>query len=88
MGNVVDMLHFNKTITWNGKTIELFPPVFNVADSAITVGIILILLFQKRFFKEDQKEEKDAQDGDEKLEETTVTILHKDEESAPHQPAV
>jgi signal peptidase II len=89
MGNVVDMLHFNKTITWNGKTIELFPPVFNVADSAITVGIILILLFQKRFFKEDDKEENDTQeDGGEKLEETTVTILHKDEESAPQQPAV
>lgn len=50
MGNVVDMLHFTKTITWNGKEIELFPPVFNVADSAITLGIIFILLFQKRFF--------------------------------------
>lgn len=50
MGNVVDMFHFDRTITWNGKTIELFPPVFNVADSAITVGILLILFFQKRFF--------------------------------------
>lgn len=68
MGNVVDMLHFEKTITWNGKTIELFPPVFNVADSAITIGIILILLFQKRFF-EVKKE-------DETAEETTVTIKH------------
>lgn len=55
MGNVVDMFHFDRTITWNGKTIELFPPVFNVADSAITVGIILILLFQKRFFPNEKE---------------------------------
>lgn len=50
MGNVVDMFHFSKEITINGKTTEIFPPVFNVADASITCGILLILLFQKRFF--------------------------------------
>lgn len=72
MGNVVDMLHFTKTITWNGRTIELFPPVFNVADSAITSGIILILLFQKRFFESTTKVQ----------EETTISVLHQEEEKA------
>jgi signal peptidase II len=65
------MFHFDKTITWNGNTIELFPPVFNVADSAITVGIIIILLFQKRFFENlDKSKEEKASD------ETTITINH------------
>jgi signal peptidase II len=57
MGNVVDMFHFTKVVhfpnwfpVWGGQTRELFPPVFNIADSAITMGIIVILLFQKRFF--------------------------------------
>jgi len=50
MGNVVDMFHFSKEITINGKTHEIFPPVFNLADASITSGILLILLFQKRFF--------------------------------------
>jgi len=31
-------------------------PVFNIADSAISVGVFLILVFQKRFFKEKQTE--------------------------------
>jgi signal peptidase II len=58
-GNVVDMLHCTKYITFpdwmpwvGGQTSALFPPVFNIADSAISVGIVLLLLFQKRFFAE------------------------------------
>lgn len=38
-GNVVDMLHFS-----------FFPPVFNIADSAITIGVIILVLWQKSFF--------------------------------------
>jgi signal peptidase II len=50
MGNVVDMFHITKEVTIGGKTWEVFPPVFNLADSSISCGIILILLFQRRFF--------------------------------------
>jgi signal peptidase II len=57
MGNVVDMIHFTKTITWGDRTYEIFPPIFNVADSAITLGIVFILLFQRRFFKPDESEQ-------------------------------
>lgn len=59
MGNVVDMFHFCKQVTfpewfpfWGGQTREVFPPVFNVADSSITLGIIGIMIWQKKFFKE------------------------------------
>jgi signal peptidase II len=30
----------------------IFPPIFNVADSAITIGVLMILLFQRRYFRE------------------------------------
>lgn len=57
MGNVVDMFHFSKEVTYpewfpfvGGRTREIFPPVFNLADASITCGILIILLRQKKFF--------------------------------------
>ncbi len=63
-GKVVDMLYFpiiNANYpSWvpfvGGNSFEFFSPVFNIADAAISIGVIAILLFQKRFFKpEDEK---------------------------------
>lgn len=57
-GCVVDMLHF-PLVDWNvpesfpligGKHIEFFKYIFNVADSAITVGAIFLLIFRKKAF--------------------------------------
>jgi len=57
-GCVVDMLHF-PLVDWNvpenfpiigGKHIEFFKYIFNVADSAITVGAALLLIFRKKAF--------------------------------------
>ena len=54
MGNVVDMLHF--TLHWpswmpfNLANSEVFPPIFNIADAAISIGVIWILIRQKTFF--------------------------------------
>ncbi|MBK1895055.1 lipoprotein signal peptidase [Chryseobacterium paridis] len=57
-GCVVDMLHF-PIVDWNvpesypligGKHIEFFKYIFNVADSAITVGAIFLLVFRKKAF--------------------------------------
>lgn len=58
-GRVVDMLHFPLIdTTWpewmpwvGGKTFRFFEPIFNLADSMISVGIITLLLFQNRMLK-------------------------------------
>ena len=58
-GKVVDMFYFpllegnfpGWLPFWGGDHYVFFRPVFNVADSAITVGITLILLFQRKYFK-------------------------------------
>ena len=59
-GKVVDMLyfpiirdaHFPKWVpVWGGEDFEFFRPIFNLADAAISTGVITILLFQKRFIK-------------------------------------
>ena len=56
-GLVVDMIHvklFN--FHWGDTAYEFFPFIFNIADSAITIGVFLILIFQKVFFKEEVKD--------------------------------
>ena len=58
-GKVVDMLYFpiikgnwpHWFPIWGGREFIFFRPVFNIADSAITTGVFIILFFQKRFFK-------------------------------------
>ncbi|SJN31208.1 lipoprotein signal peptidase [Sphingobacterium faecium] len=63
-GKVVDMLYFpliegtfpSWLPIWGGQEFLFFRPVFNIADSAISVGVILILLFQKKYFKEEKEE--------------------------------
>ncbi|MFM7310457.1 MAG: signal peptidase II, partial [Flavobacteriales bacterium] len=57
MGNVVDMFHFTVRWPWGENPDEIFPPIFNVADASITLGIILILLFQRTFFPRQREEE-------------------------------
>lgn len=55
-GQVVDMLHFPLfSFYWpdwmpmvGGKYFEFFSPVFNIADSAISVGIICLILFYSK----------------------------------------
>lgn len=50
-GRVVDMFYVNLV---HGKFLGMdlnLLPVFNIADAAITVGILAIILFQRRFFK-------------------------------------
>ncbi|WP_293785044.1 lipoprotein signal peptidase [uncultured Pedobacter sp.] len=64
-GRVVDMFYFpiaeghfpTWLPIWGGEEFVFFRPVFNLADAAISVGVILILIFQKNYFKEDVKDD-------------------------------
>lgn len=64
-GRVVDMFYFPIiegvfpawVPIWGGEDFIFFRPVFNIADAAISVGVILILIFQKSYFKEEAVEE-------------------------------
>ncbi len=63
-GRVVDMFYFpllsgnfpQWVPVWGGQDYVFFRPVFNFADSAISVGVIAILIFQKRYFKHEVPE--------------------------------
>ncbi|MCB2221068.1 MAG: lipoprotein signal peptidase [Bacteroidetes bacterium] len=58
-GKVVDMLYFpiikgyypDWFPFWKGREFIFFRPVFNIADSAITVGVFILIIFQRKFFK-------------------------------------
>jgi signal peptidase II len=62
-GQVIDMLFFPLfSIQWpewipylGGGNFLFFSPVFNIADSSIFIGVLIILLMQKKFFKEEQE---------------------------------
>ena len=64
-GCVVDMLYFpifettlpNWVPFWGGEDFEFFSPIFNIADASISVGVITLLIFQKRFFKRKNQED-------------------------------
>ncbi len=66
-GRVVDMLYFpvidSYWPSWvplvGGDRLQFFRPIFNIADSAISIGMVLILINQKRFFAQPEKEEKE-----------------------------
>ncbi len=59
-GCVVDMIHtefyYPKWVPFGFAGQEVFPPVFNIADSAISIGIAIIVLFNKRFFGDSENE--------------------------------
>ena len=64
-GNVVDMLYFPIIKShfpgwfpfWGGQDFVFFRPIFNIADASISTGVISILVFQKRFFRQRKEHE-------------------------------
>ena len=52
-GKVVDMFYF--PLIRSGEKVIFFSPVFNFADSCVTVGAFYLLLFQWKFFSGEDK---------------------------------
>jgi signal peptidase II len=74
-GNVVDMLYFPMVRStfpqWmpllGGKQFEFFSPIFNIADASISIGVVTLLIFQKRFFRKADEEHHDAVQTDSQI---------------------
>jgi signal peptidase II len=62
-GQVVDMFYFpvltgtfpEKFPVWGGEEYVFFRPVFNIADASISVGVFLLIVFQRRLFGKQSK---------------------------------
>ena len=58
-GKVVDMFYFPLIRThfprwlpfWGGHEFNFFDDIFNIADASISVGVIYIILFQRKLFR-------------------------------------
>jgi len=74
-GRVVDMFYFplieSRYPDWfpfiGGNPLVFFRPVFNIADSSITIGIFSILIFYRKYFNkvEEKSEEKEGEQAEE-----------------------
>jgi signal peptidase II len=64
-GKVVDMLyfpliegHFPQWFPiWGGEDFLFFRPIFNIADSSISIGVIALLIFQSKFHPKEKTTE-------------------------------
>ena len=68
-GKVVDMLYFPLVdTTWpnwvpyfGGENFRFFEPVFNIADTAISTGVGILLVFNKKAFKKEEEPDSNAE---------------------------
>lgn len=66
-GCVVDMFYFpmmnghfpSWLPIWGGEEFQFFRPIFNFADASISMGVFIIILFQKKFTKKEELIESD-----------------------------
>lgn len=58
-GKVVDMFYF--PLITKGEEVVFFSPVFNFADSCVTIGAFYLLLFQWKFFSKEEEKQKDIE---------------------------
>ncbi len=76
-GRVVDMFYFpiiegylpDWVPFWGGDYVVFFRPVFNVADSSITIGVILLIFYQSFIHPKErhQQDVTEAEEQDEKI---------------------
>ncbi len=77
-GHVIDFIHFSLRV-WNKP---VFPYIFNVADIAISVSIIVLFVFNRRLLKLESDEEmmeiemnNDEANGDDDLETLSQKVI-------------
>lgn len=60
LGNIIDCVFYGKLFHYagwlQGRVVDMFsfsifPPIFNLADSAITIGVFYMILFQWKWIK-------------------------------------
>lgn len=62
-GCVVDMFYFpvfngqfpDWLPLWGGEDFQFFRPIFNLADASISFGVLIIILFQKKFSRKEEQ---------------------------------
>ncbi len=89
-GRVVDMLHFPLIDTflpdwvpfWGGERFEFFRPIFNIADSSITAGVLGILLFYRAELKNASGVDEDAPKDESSEDEESMDLTENEEEES------
>ncbi len=93
-GKVVDMLYFPVIRgyypewfpIWGGFDFIFFRPVFNIADSAITVGVLVLIIFQKKFFDPNINEKIKPEISEDNLADTPAEEPVETTEEVPETP--
>jgi signal peptidase II len=74
-GKVVDMLYFPLIDTmwpdwfpwWGGQRLQFFKPVFNLADTAISTGVISLLVFHRSFLRSGKSKAEALKEGEQSI---------------------
>ena len=70
-GRVVDMLYFPIVNAhfpqwfpfFGGESFQFFRPIFNIADSSITIGVLFFIIYQKKFSAVKSTEKSEVHDN-------------------------
>lgn len=90
-GKVVDMFYFPVIQTtypewfpfWGGNSFIFFRPVFNIADSSITTGVFMLLLFYRKHFADSKPNAEGQEHTDAEVAEESISEQPEEQELQP-----